>query len=441
MKLDLGSWAENLKVKDKTATPSWGTALGQGKGYEYSFQNQDQYFEAMTACKVLETLVSCPMGKGGKKNDNYKIVRAALFHNIFVHYSGGKKIKLRNAKFIIIELEQLKGYHQGRKIIKYNKKNQFKESDKTITNEECFRLIESKLEIENKKDGWFVGAIEFEKRNELHLYVYVLKGKTSFNSLSERRRTMERLLEENVVSHYTSLDSAIAILTGVKSNYFKFRATKSDCLNDPNECGLGDMYAEIIKSTPAEKLFILSFCKTLDNPVMWRLYDSKIQFIFDKTLIDKELTNNNTAAVNLYSGDVHYAELRGLDVACFEKETGFKIEEDREKMVKNISLLKSKDFEIEDEWRIVAMETSKYTKTKKSKDLESGVIGAGSCYGLVKTYREISIPTTALKEIIVYEFDKNKFGLIRSQIEDLLDRNNIKQITIKPTECVGFRRK
>lgn len=442
MKIDLGSWAVRLSINADGATPVWGTALGQGKGYLYSFSDQDKYFWAMDKCAVDINKVSCPMGKGGNQFNNYKIIRAALFENVIIH-NDNRIIPLNNAKFVLVELEQLVGIHTGRKSIKYNPNNCYDKSQKKrITNEKCFKLIEQQLSI-SQEDGWFVSNIEFEKGNELHISVHVLRGTTIFSDVGARKAAMVAKLK-GVVSHYTSLDAVISIINGIENGQLKFRATRSDCLNDPNECRYGaEMCERIFKQGVKNQLgkpFLLSFCKTSDSPVMWRLYESKIQLVFNRYDIELAMDSTSTKKVKLEYGDVLYYDLRHIaNQHQFKEETGMSLSTSNRNYI--ISLIKHIDYKIEDEWRIIAAETGRYVQPDRFDDLAKGIVGVDSAFGLLKMYREIQIPVSALKEIIVYEFDDAKFDLMKSQIEDLLNRKNITGINIKKTECAGVRSK
>ena len=437
MKLDLTSWMIRLETKNG-GTPSWGTALGQGKGYAYSFENQDEYFSAMDKCKVKKSDIKCPLGKGGRQNNKYTINRAAVFNKIYV-CNNGKKELVKEASFLIIEVEEKESVHKGRKSIKYSPHYIY---NKKEINRECNDKIEKLLKI-SQKDGWFVSNIDFLNDEELHLIVNIVKGKTSFNNLYDRKKTMKECLYSQIVSHYTTLESAISILTGAaeetEANCFKFRATRFDCLNDPQECTYGsEMYERIFdnKNAPIVTPYILSFCKDSDNPIMWRLYHSKIQFVFNKNKIENEIKRMNINGIQFYCNDVLYAVMSDINTTeDFKKETGTEITE--ENAIDIISCLKPKDFEIEKEWRVYVSENKDYKGM--CKDIHDRVIGASSRYGLVKMYREIPIPTNALTEIVVYEFSKGQFELIKNQLGNLLNGIGLSDVIISQTNCASVR--
>lgn len=250
MKIDLGSWAVRLDVKGGCSTPSWGTALGQGKGYIYTFPKQNQYINAMNKCATSPEFVSCPLGKGGKQIKNYRRIRTSIFSKVSVHYENTIK-KLTGAKFILIEVEELASFHKGRRSIKYNPRCEYKNGNDCYTNQNCFNKIEEILKI-NKQTGWFVSQIEFPKPDEIHFFIHSI-DKTSFDSIGERKIEMRKALDGNKLFHNTTLDSVTKILMSASKEteeleeYFKFRATRSDCMNDPNECVYGrELYYRLL---------------------------------------------------------------------------------------------------------------------------------------------------------------------------------------------------
>lgn len=437
MKLDLTSWMVRLNVKNGTSTPSWGTALGQGKGYLYTFSNQAEYISAMDAHSVDECDVYCPLGKGGNKIDDFRRVRTAVFKKIIVHYDDGQNKEV-NSKFIIIEVEELKTYHAGRKSIKYSPNCIYKkDTDEEFKNQTSFDEIDKALKIDTQKEGWFVSQIEFTN-NDLHLYVNIVKRQIVFNSITERKQVMLDVLSGNLISHYTSFDSAIMILAGAAGgDCFKFRATRSDCMNDPQECIYGqELYSRILgKAMPKHTPFIISFCKAPDDPVMSRLYQSQVQFVFAKDKIETRLASDSNGKINLFCGDVLYAEIKDIeDNIDFRNELAFSPEE--KNYTETTCRLKPKDYSVENEWRVCALETD---QTDLSKDMGNNMTGVGSRYGLVKLFRIINIPKDALREIIIFEFDDDKFNTVKAQFEDLLCRVGISNIPINQTGCAKIR--
>ena len=86
MILNLASLAFNLEIQSGGGTPAWGTELGQGEGYKFSFEDMSDFFTSMvyTSIPDIEN-VTCPLGKGGNQRNDYEFVIASLYHKVFVN--------------------------------------------------------------------------------------------------------------------------------------------------------------------------------------------------------------------------------------------------------------------------------------------------------------------------------------------------------------------
>ena len=85
MLINLGSISFNADIISGGGTPAWGTEMGQGEGYKFSFENSDEFLTALVYNKVDERKVYCPLGKGGNKASDYEFVIASLFKKIYVN--------------------------------------------------------------------------------------------------------------------------------------------------------------------------------------------------------------------------------------------------------------------------------------------------------------------------------------------------------------------
>lgn len=442
MRLDLGSLMFNLKVKGKGGNPSWGTALGQGKGYLYTFEDKDSYFRGMKRNSIdyTNSNLFCPLGKGGNKQGDCEYVRAAKFDSIYVRHDGND-IKIEGVSFVLLEIEQKKGYHKGRKILKYSPKIKYKSEE---YNKKCFDAIEKKFNIK-KSSGWFVSDISIKNDDELYFTIHVITDVILFKDIVSRKCRMLKEIQ-GCVSHYTTLSSALSIIKGIRKeqdgSYLVLRASRSDCLNDPNECIYVEQACKAIFKSRNKETFLLSFCKSADNPVMWRLYNSSIELVFDKSVIMQtasKITNND---VEVEYGDVSYYDFKGKSYKTqkeFQDYTGMSANPNDSD--KTRSLIKHIDYEVENEWRIILLETKKYIQPTKLNDIKNGIVGSFERYGMIKIYREMKLPLEALSKIRIYEFSQSKFELIRDQLKDLFSRMDISidDDFICKTECAGIR--
>lgn len=168
MKLNLGTIEFNAEVATGGNTPAWGTEMGQGAGYKFSFEDMNDLFPAMVynAIENCKGRVFCPLGKGGNKQDDYKYVIASLFTKVFVN-----GIHIPNASFVLLIVELLKGdHHVGRRTLKYNKKITL---DGRNVNEDCFNKIGETFGL-SEKATWFISEIDFVNQDELHFTAHFI---------------------------------------------------------------------------------------------------------------------------------------------------------------------------------------------------------------------------------------------------------------------------
>lgn len=185
MKLNSGSLAFNISINGGGGTPSWGTELGQGDGYRFSFVGKEDLLLGMLYKSVPVTQVFCPLGKGGSKQDEYEYVISSCFNKIYANNTA-----IHNQSFVLLIVKKLVGsFHVGRKTLKYNPKITYK--GKTV-NSECFKAIELALGI-RPNGAWFIDSIDIKNQDELHFSVKVLdyENPIEFSSIEDEKKAFE----------------------------------------------------------------------------------------------------------------------------------------------------------------------------------------------------------------------------------------------------------
>lgn len=185
MKLNSGSLAFNISINGGGGTPSWGTELGQGDGYRFSFVGKEDLLLGMLYKSVPVTQVFCPLGKGGSKQDEYEYVISSCFNKIYANNTA-----IHNQSFVLLIVKKLVGsFHVGRKTLKYNPKITYK--GQTV-NSECFKAIELALGI-CSNGAWFIDSIDIKNQDELHFSVKVLDSKNpiEFSSIEDEKKAFE----------------------------------------------------------------------------------------------------------------------------------------------------------------------------------------------------------------------------------------------------------
>ena len=183
MILNLGSLAFNANIKGGGGTPTWGTELGQGQGYRFNFEDSGELLTSMLYMSVEDiTNVTCPLGKGGGRRDDYEFVVASLYDKIYVN-----GIHVKGAKFLLLIVKQVAGeYHIGRRSIKYSPRITY---NGFAYNEACYKLIPQTLGISSEA-AWFIDEIYTLNQDELHFVAYVLNesGEKEYQSNEERKK-------------------------------------------------------------------------------------------------------------------------------------------------------------------------------------------------------------------------------------------------------------
>lgn len=191
MKLDIGSIAFNLLIKNGGGTPSWGTSLGQNSNYNFSVPGVDNLLISMVYCTVDVNDVFCPLGKGGNQQQSHSYEIAALYDKV---YANG--ILIPDARFILLVVKKTDGdYHVGRRTLKYSPKITYKDE---FINNDCFNKLINTLGI-SEEGSWFIHSISTKNQDELHFDVIIADPKSSivFNDSDERKMYMLDLLKRN----------------------------------------------------------------------------------------------------------------------------------------------------------------------------------------------------------------------------------------------------
>lgn len=208
MILNLHSLAFGTETASGGGNPAWGTEMGQGEGYRFSFENCEDLITAMVykAVPNPQNRIYCPLGKGGNQSNDYEFVLGSLFEKVFVN---GIPV---NGKFLLLIVKKLVGAnHVGRKTLKYNPRMTL---DDVNYNENCYKNMASALGVSH--DGsWFVSEINVKNQDELHFTAHVLNANapTIFTDSADRSKKLQaKLLAYAQQSENSSLRTYLSTL-------------------------------------------------------------------------------------------------------------------------------------------------------------------------------------------------------------------------------------
>lgn len=169
MYLDLTSLGFNAYLEKGTGTPSWSTALGQGKDHKFTCKGFENILIGIAFCSIPKFSIGCKRGKGARfvdlENDE-EIQQIAMFEKVFINGICVEK------PFFLMQTKQIGSrFHDGRRAISYSPSLGY--YDKSYTNSDFYKAAAAALHIA-PSGCWFVYEMEVVNQDELHLYAVVV---------------------------------------------------------------------------------------------------------------------------------------------------------------------------------------------------------------------------------------------------------------------------
>lgn len=195
MNIDLGSFAFGVQLEDGVGTPSWGTALGQGRPeYYITRDGADELVMGMVYKSVPLSNVSLPLGRGGRMFtclEAKTIQIASLFDKVYVN---GERIM---SPFIMVLQKEDSASHSGRRGVKYSDKAEYHLGEYHHTNAEFVESVHKKFGLSDDA-CWFVYDISIRNHEELHMKAIFVNKNTSEEYLNSKERSEDwtRLIKE-----------------------------------------------------------------------------------------------------------------------------------------------------------------------------------------------------------------------------------------------------
>ena len=184
MKVDVTSMFFNSRIEGQTATPAWGTSIGQNKTRECRIDDFKQEVVDMVigmTYKSVSDIENLDVSKGSSDRD---ILICAVFDNIYVN---GRIIN--DAQYVLLLVREHSKSHDGRLIISYAPYISYNE----VSNQICIDKIRENLGCE-PQGCWFVYDISIKNQSDLHFSAVVVNSNAPMvydNSTTSRKRSEE----------------------------------------------------------------------------------------------------------------------------------------------------------------------------------------------------------------------------------------------------------
>ena len=193
MKLDLGSFAFGANLETGGGTPSWGTALGQGKDLKFTALGWENIVTGMLYKSIPTNKVGMPIGKGGRVYTGIEdegIQLAALFDKVYINGI------LIPAPFLMVIYRDSSVSWNGRRTLKYGDKIEYQQDDNTrITNANFVAVARKTLRLSDDAN-WIISDLYIEDQEILHMFAGIVnpnKSETYANGELRKAAWMEAI--------------------------------------------------------------------------------------------------------------------------------------------------------------------------------------------------------------------------------------------------------
>lgn len=184
MKIDITSMFFNSRIEGQTATPAWGTSIGQNKSRDCRIDDFKQEVVDMVigmTYKSIPDFDNLDISKGSSGRD---IITCSVFDDIYIN---DKKIK--NSQYVLLLVREHSKSHEGRLLISYAPYIKYN----GISNQTCIDKMQQRLGC-NNEGCWFVYDISIKNQSELHFSAVVVNATAPMvysNTIKSKNRSEE----------------------------------------------------------------------------------------------------------------------------------------------------------------------------------------------------------------------------------------------------------
>lgn len=181
MKIDITSMFFNSKIEGQTATPAWGTSIGQNKSKDCRIDDFKQEVVDMVigmTYKSISDLENLDVSRGSSDRD---IITCSVFKDLYINAQ-----KIEDSQFVLLLVREHSKSHDGRLLISYAPYIQYN----GIANQDCINKMQNLLGC-TPEGCWFVYDISIKKQSELHFSAVVVNPTSpmTYSGISSRQRS------------------------------------------------------------------------------------------------------------------------------------------------------------------------------------------------------------------------------------------------------------
>lgn len=181
MKIDITSMFFNSSIEGQTATPAWGTSIGQSKTKECRIDDFKPEVVEMVIGMTYKSIADWGKLDVSKGSSDREIIKCSVFNDIFIN-----GIRLKDNQFVLLLVREHSQSHDGRLIISYAPYIEYN----GISNQSCIEKMQATLGC-TSNGCWFVYDISIKEQSELHFSAVVVNSKRpmTYKNITSKQRS------------------------------------------------------------------------------------------------------------------------------------------------------------------------------------------------------------------------------------------------------------
>lgn len=184
MKIDITSMFFNSSIEGQTATPAWGTSIGQNKSRACRIDDFKSEVVDMVIGMTYKSVADIDKLDVSKGSGNRDIITCSVFEDVYINNK-----KIDNTQYVLLLVREHSKSHDGRLLISYAPYIKYN----GIENQSCIDLMRQLLGC-STEGCWFVYDISIKNQSELYFSAVVVNPSSPMvysNSIKSKNRSEE----------------------------------------------------------------------------------------------------------------------------------------------------------------------------------------------------------------------------------------------------------
>lgn len=184
MKIDITSMFFNSRIEGQTATPAWGTSIGQNKSRACRIDDFKSEVVDMVIGMTYKSVADINKLDVSKGSGNRDIITCSVFEDVYINNK-----KIDNTQYVLLLVREHSKSHDGRLLISYAPYIKYN----GIENQSCINLMQQLLGC-SAEGCWFVYDISIKNQSELYFSAVVVNPSSPMvysNSIKSKNRSEE----------------------------------------------------------------------------------------------------------------------------------------------------------------------------------------------------------------------------------------------------------